>query len=239
MPPVFIPVGSEPIDFDAYSPCTPDDDGLVFVGANFNPQTLIHAYTSGIFPWFIQDGYPFWYCPDPRMVVFPSQIKITKSMRNVFNQRRFTYTSDTDFVTVMERCAATPRKGEHLTWIDDDFITAYTSLHKLGFAHSFECRLDGQLVGGLYGVAIGKVFFGESMFSTVTNASKAAFIQAVRFLDIQRFDMIDCQVYTDHLKSLGGVTIGRKEFLNRLSQSIMLPSLNGIKWTNIFNPDIL
>ncbi len=239
MPPVFIPDDGKPIDFTTFLTDLPDEDGLAFVGANFHPQTLINAYLSGLFPWFIHQGYPHWYCPDPRMVLFPEQLKISKSMRNVFNQKKFSFSADTHFNEVMKYCASVPRLGESMSWIDDHFLAAYQNLYRLGFAHSFESWQDGHLVGGLYGVSIGSVFYGESMFSLQPNASKAVFIQAVRFLSFHGFKMIDCQVHTRHLNTLGAINISRHDFLNLLDQWNQYPSLNGINWEALFNQSLV
>lgn len=234
MPPIFIPYEGGPIDFSQQEVIQPDEDGLAAIGANFHPETLLNAYSSGLFPWYISEGCPFWYCPDPRMVLFPADLKISSSMRAVFNKKKFSFSSDTAFNQVIQQCATVVRKGDRTTWIDSHFIQAYNVLHKHGYAHSFECWHESHLVGGLYGVAIGEVFFGESMFSLQPNASKAVFIQAVRFLSLNGFKMIDCQVYTDHLKSLGAGTIKRQAFLKLLAQCVLPPALNGMPWTLLF-----
>ncbi|MEP7320551.1 MAG: leucyl/phenylalanyl-tRNA--protein transferase [Saprospiraceae bacterium] len=234
MAPVFIPNTGVPIDFSQCSTEEYGPEGIVAIGANFHPQTLLNAYSSGLFPWYIYDGFPHWFSPDPRMVLFPQHLKLSKSMRNVFNQKKFNYTCDACFDRVIEACANTQRKNDVTTWIDQDFIEAYTQLHQFGFAHSFEAWQGEVLVGGLYGVSIGEVFFGESMFSTMANASKAAFIKAVRFLSLHQFKMIDCQVYSDHLSSLGAIPISRGDFQSMLAQGMKPSPLTGIHWKDLF-----
>jgi leucyl/phenylalanyl-tRNA---protein transferase len=230
----YIPNEGKPVDFNEFEYTMPDEDGLVCVGANFHPQTLVSAYMHGLFPWFIHDGLPFWYCPDPRMVLLPAKLTISKSMRKVLDRNTFTITCDTAFDLVIKNCAHVVRKGSFETWIDTDFIRAYNQLHHYGIAHSFEAWQQNELVGGLYGVSIGEVFFGESMFASITNASKAAFITGVKFLESKQFKMIDCQVGTAHLKSLGAEDMSRLKFLKLLSFDVLPPSLNNQCWTSLF-----
>jgi leucyl/phenylalanyl-tRNA--protein transferase len=203
-----------------FPPPLPDEpDGLIAVGGDLLPQRLIHAYANGIFPWFLtDDGDPVWFSPPHRMVLYPQQLHISRSMRKELNSGRFEYRENTDFVGVMNGCAATPRPGQPDTWITPPFIRAYTLLHRLGYAHSAETWLDGELVGGMYGVRIGRVFCGESMFMRVTNASKFAFINKVLQFDSQGIDLLDCQVYSDHVASLGASLIPRQQFLEVLKQ---------------------
>lgn len=234
MPAFFIPNEGKPIDFNDFDHTDPDDDGLVCVGANFQPQTLVGAYRHGLFPWFKHDGLPFWYCPDPRMVLMPDALRVSKSMKKELVRNTFSITCDTAFDQVIKNCATARRKGLAETWIDDDFISAYTLLHSFGIAHSFEAWQQNVLVGGLYGVSIGEVFFGESMFANVTNASKAAFIRGVQFLKSHHFKMIDCQVGTPHLKSLGAEDMPRDTFLKHLSIDVLPPSLNCTSWSSLF-----
>lgn len=234
MPPLLIQHDGYPVDFGSYDLEYDHEEGLVAVGANFYPETLISAYTSGLFPWFIQDKLPYWFCPDPRMVLFVDQLKISKSMRNVFNKNIFQYSCDTEFEQVISQCAYIERKGQQATWIDAHFKSAYIELHRLGYAHSFEVWSDRQLVGGLYGVGIGKVFFGESMFAKKDNASKAAFIQGVKFLNANGFEIIDCQVYSDHLSSLGAQNVDRKYFLAILKEHVLPSVLDGKNWKALF-----
>jgi leucyl/phenylalanyl-tRNA--protein transferase len=231
---VFIPDVGVPVDFSECDFVNFGEDGLTAIGANFLPQTLLNAYVNGLFPWYIHEGLPHWFSPDPRMILFPSHLRVSSSMRNVFNRHQFTYTCDIAFKKVMESCAQVKRKNEDSTWINQDFIKAYGQLHDYGYAHSFEAWHGDQLVGGLYGVGIGEVFFGESMFSILPNASKAAFIQAVRFLSLYEFKIIDCQVYTDHLSSLGAIPVDRHAFYDLLVTHVRLPSLNGTHWSELF-----
>ena len=234
MPTFFIPNEGKSVDFNEFEYTEPDEDGLVCVGANFHPQTLVSAYMHGLFPWFIHDGLPFWYCPDPRMVLLPGHLNVSKSMKKILERNTFTITCDTAFDLVIKNCAHVVRKGSLETWIDNDFINAYTLLHQFGLAHSFEAWHQNVLVGGLYGVSIGEVFFGESMFATVANASKAAFIAGVNFLESYQFKMIDCQVGTTHLKSLGAENMPRTKFLKLLAFDVLPPSLNNKNWSSLF-----
>ncbi|MCH1576823.1 MAG: leucyl/phenylalanyl-tRNA--protein transferase, partial [Flavobacteriales bacterium] len=177
------------------------EDGLVAIGGDLSPDRLLLAYERGIFPWSAPEDPLLWWCPDPRAVLRPQDIKVSKSMRNVLRKGTFTITFDTDFEGVIQGCAQRPDEG---TWITDDFIQAYISLHKLGFAHSAEAwDASGDLVGGLYGVSLGSMFFGESMFARSSNASKAAFIALSQHLSAHDFEWIDCQIMNPHLASLG------------------------------------
>ena len=189
-----------------------DENGIVAVGGNLSLGTLINAYSKGIFPWFNEGEIIQWYSPDPRFVLFPEKIKISHSMRNVFNKHSFKFTVDKAFTQVIHNCRISKRTGEPGTWISEDIENAYFELFKKGLAHSAEAWQNNELVGGLYGVLLGKVFFGESMFANKSNASKFAFINWVNTLKRNRIELIDCQVYTNHLKSLGAEFIPRKEF---------------------------
>lgn len=211
-------------------PSLAESNGLLAVGGDLSAGRLLNAYQSGIFPWFQEDGLFFWYSPDPRCVVLPSELKVHKSMRSVFNQHKFRYSIDTCFEKVMEYCAQTPRKGEHGTWINQDFMEAYWRLHSMGVAHSMEVWEGETLVGGLYGVSLGKMFFGESMFSRATNASKAGFITLVKALRQNSFVLIDCQLETAHLMSLGARRVRREWFLDALDRNAYEKTLIG-KWT--------
>ncbi len=216
MNPVFIPEPYKPVDFSDYLLDYSDPSGFVAYGANLLPDTLLNAYSMGLFPWYISGGAPCWYSPDPRLVLFPHKLRISKSMRNILKRSQYEVTCDRAFARVMMGCALTPRHGELDTWIDHQFLAGYNRMHQLGHAHSFETWKKDELVGGLYGIAIGKVFFGESMFSKESNTSKIAFIHAVRFLLLMGFEMIDCQIKTDHLVSLGAEEISREHFMIRL-----------------------
>jgi len=193
------------------------EDGLLAIGGDLHTDRLLLAYRSGIFPWFNDDDPPMWWCPDPRFVLFPEQLKVSKSMQQLLRREAFEFSVNTSFESVIAQCRMVSRKGQNGTWITAEVQQAYTNLHRLGFAHSAECRQDGKLVGGLYGVKMGKVFFGESMFSQVSNASKYAFIRYVQQLQQEGVVLIDCQVYTAHLESLGASMIPRRQFLDVLS----------------------
>lgn len=195
-------------------------EGLLAVGGDLSPERLLLAYRSGIFPWFNKDSLILWWSPDPRMVLFPQKIKISKSMRQIMSGTRFTLTRNRCFKEVMEACAEITRKGQEGTWITNSMKEAYLRLHELGFARSYEVWEDKELVGGLYGIDLGHVFCGESMFSKATNASKFAFIQLARDLEEKNYKLIDCQLYTKHLESLGAEEIPRKEFLKLLQNSL-------------------
>ncbi len=195
------------------------EDGLLAMGGDLAPERLIKAYRKGIFPWF-EDDMPLWWCPDPRFVLYPEELYISKSMQQVIRRKEFVFKTNTAFPQVIDNCRATPRMGQNGTWITPEVATAYKKLHTLGIAHSAEAWQDGQLVGGLYGIKMGKVFFGESMFSHVSNASKFAFIQYVEQLKLEGITLIDCQVYTSHLESLGARMIPRKLFCSLLDELI-------------------
>jgi leucyl/phenylalanyl-tRNA--protein transferase len=194
-------------------------NGLLSAGGDLSAQRLLHAYRNGIFPWFSVGDPILWWSPDPRMVLFPSDFKLTASLRKTLKKLKFEVRTDYAFEQIMRYCAA-PRAGETGTWIAEEMISAYCELHLLGFAHSIEIWMQDELVGGLYGVAIGKMFFGESMFSRRTDGSKIAFAHMVRQLERWGFDMIDCQMYTPHLASLGAREIPRTEFITRLQDLI-------------------
>lgn len=195
------------------------------IGGDLSPDRLLLAYERGIFPWSAPEDPLLWWSPDPRAVVRPADVKVSKSMRSILNKGQFTITIDTDFEGVIRGCADRPDEG---TWITDGFINSYRKLHELGFAHSAEARNDeGDLVGGLYGVSLGRMFFGESMFSRESNASKAAFILLARHLDTLDFHWIDCQIMNPHLASLGAVNIPRIQFLKVLEKGLEHPTHRG------------
>lgn len=193
-------------------------EGLLALGGDLSPERLLLAYQQGIFPWFNEDEPILWWSPDPRFVLFPSELKVSKSMRPYFNQGKFAVSFDTCFEAVMKSCGEVNRKGQDGTWITPEMLDAYTQLHRMGVAHSVEVWQDQDLVGGLYGIALGKVFFGESMFARVSNASKFGFISLVRQLSLRGFQLIDCQQQTRHLGSLGARPIARQEFLQILAR---------------------
>lgn len=193
-----------------------EPDGLLAVGGDLTEQRLIAAYRQGIFPWYSENQPVLWWSPDPRMVLAPKDIKISRSLRKTLRQNKFNVTFDQAFEQVISECAA-PRNYTDDTWITDEMKRAYTRLHNSGYAHSVECWKDKRLVGGLYGISIGKVFFGESMFSRETDASKVAFTYLVKHLKLWQYQLVDCQVYTEHLRSLGAYSIARNEFIKQIS----------------------
>jgi len=208
-----------------------DESGLLAIGGDLSIERLKLAYSKGIFPWY-EKGMPIlWWSPDPRMVLFPDRMIISHSLKQSIKKQYFSITIDTAFEKVIKNCAKTPRKGEKGTWITHEMKNAYIDLHEAGFAHSAEAWLDGELVGGLYGVAIGKAYFGESMFHHVTNASKVAFYHLVEKLGTWNFKIIDAQVYTNHLESLGGEMIPRSQYLHILEKALPVEDVTG-SWEN-------
>jgi leucyl/phenylalanyl-tRNA--protein transferase len=197
-------------------PSLSDPIGIVAIGGDLSPQRLLLAYAHGIFPWYQEPSPILWWSPDPRLVLFPGEIKISRSLERVIKKQLFTVTIDRAFGEVIRACAQTRDE----TWITTDMIEAYEALHKLGYAHSFESWHEGRLVGGLYGVALGRAFFGESMFSIKSDASKVALVRLAQHLARLGFDFIDCQTTTQHLKRFGAKEIPRKEFLERLSKAL-------------------
>ena len=196
--------------------------GLLAAGGDLSPQMLINAYARGIFPWY-NDGDPIlWWSPDPRMVLFPRELKIPRSLSKRLRRRDYVVAFDLDFDAVMRNCAV-PRSADGGTWITEEILTGYQRLHKMGLAHSVETRIDGELVGGLYGVALGRAFYGESMFTRVSDASKIAFAHLVRQLERWQFGVIDCQMRTPHLASLGAREIPRAEFRRHLDELVNCP----------------
>lgn len=191
-------------------------EGLLAVGGDLSPKRLMLAYKSGIFPWYNEGSLILWWSPDPRMVLFPDQIKISKSMRKVLKNNQFTLTKNTCFEQVIDQCAKVKRKHQDGTWITHEMKEAYLKLHQLGHAQSYEVWEKGELVGGLYGIDQGHIFCGESMFSLVNNASKYAFIRLAKELQQKKYRLIDCQLYTTHLESLGAREIPRSEFIEIL-----------------------
>jgi len=196
-----------------------EPDGLLAVGGDLSIDRLLIAYSKGIFPWY-EGKHILWWSPDPRFVLYPNEIKVSKSMKQLLKQEAFSFTIDHAFDMVISNCKTIRRKGQLGTWITNDVKKAYTLLHKNGFAHSAEVWKDGELVGGLYGVKLGKIFYGESMFSKQSNASKYAFIKFVEYLKNNGVELIDCQIYTEHLETLGARMIRREEFTKYLKQLI-------------------
>ncbi|SFD05797.1 leucyl/phenylalanyl-tRNA--protein transferase [Chitinophaga sp. CF118] len=189
-----------------------DSDGLLAYGGDLSSERLLLAYREGIFPWY-NEPPALWWSPNPRFVLFPNEIKISASMKQVFKKNLFTITFDKDFEGVIAGCKEAYRPGQAGTWITSEVEAAYTKLHKEGYAHSVECWHNGELAGGFYGLQLGKCFFGESMFARISNASKAAFITFVQRAQEEGIQIIDCQVYTEHLASLGAEFISREEFI--------------------------
>lgn len=192
-------------------------NGLLAIGGDLSAPRLLHAYQRGIFPWFSENEMIHWWSPDPRMVLYPSEFHISRSLRKSIRKNNFYYSMDQAFEKVIQACAE-PRIKQQETWITKDMQQAYIGLHHMGKAHSIEIWRENQLVGGLYGIAIGRVFFGESMFSRVTDASKAAFFALSRILDKSGFKLIDCQVYSEHLETLGAREIDRPLFEKQLQR---------------------
>ncbi|TAE57444.1 MAG: leucyl/phenylalanyl-tRNA--protein transferase [Bacteroidetes bacterium] len=199
-------------------PAWAEPDGMLAVGGDLRPERLLLAYQNGIFPWYSRNEPILWWSPDPRFVLYPEQLYVSKSMKQVLKRETFRITFDQKFREVIGHCGKTRRPGQRGTWITHDMLEAYCTLHERGFAHSVEVWENEKLVGGLYGVSLGKAFFGESMFAHVSNASKAGFITLVRNLQERGFQLIDCQVYTEHLESLGAVLVPRERFLEELSE---------------------
>lgn len=211
------------------SPEYAEEDGLLAVGGDLSEKRLLLAYSMGIFPWY-SEGYPIlWWSPDPRLVLFPGELKVSRSLKQSIKKNPFKITMDTAFEEVIRNCAGVRRRNNEGTWITGDMIEAYIRLHRSGFAHSVECWHEGELSGGLYGVSIGKAFFGESMFSKKSNASKVAFVKLVQQLAGWGFKIIDCQVTTGHLISFGAREIPRSEFMKILKDSLKMRGFNR-KW---------
>lgn len=204
-------------------------NGLLCAGGDLSPERILDAYSHGIFPWFSEGDPILWWSPDPRMVLFPEELKVSRSLRKTVDRGPYETRFDTAFRRVIEECSA-PRDGQSGTWIVPEMVEAYTRLHRLGFAHSVESWKDGELVGGLYGIALGDVFFGESMFSRASDASKVALVRLVERLRARGCRMIDCQQATAHLASLGAREIPRSAFAQRVQESIQYP-LTGQRWT--------
>ena len=193
-------------------------EGIIAIGGDLSPERLLLAYQNGIFPWFNEDEPILWWCPPERMVLFFEDLKISKSMRNVLNQNKFKVTFNTSFKEVITNCKVAKRKDQPGTWISNEMLEAYCKLNEMGIAKSVEVWQNDELVGGLYGIDLGTVFCGESMFSNVSNASKVAFIHLSKQLQQANYKLLDCQVYNEHLASLGCVEINREEFLEILNE---------------------
>ncbi len=209
-----------------------EPDGLLAAGGDLSDERLMAAYRNGIFPWYNPGDPILWWSPDPRLVLFPEELKVSKSMRPYFNQHKFDLSYDQCFSEVIKACSSTFRPEQQGgTWINENMIAAYTRLHESGIAHSVEVWKDGSLVGGLYGIGLGKVFFGESMFTRVSNASKYGFISLVRLLKANGYVLVDCQQETKHLVSMGARNISRKQFLQLVKENIDQGGLPREQWT--------
>ncbi|MCP5048543.1 MAG: leucyl/phenylalanyl-tRNA--protein transferase [bacterium] len=222
--PIFL-LGEEPV----FPPAQlASQEGIVATGGDLSPLRLLNAYASGIFPWFTEDEPILWWSPDPRAVLLPGGLHISGSMKKLLKKRSFQVTLDQCFADVLRHCAS-PRKGQAGTWLTDEMQAAYIQLHEMGYAHSVEVWQSDQLAGGLYGVSLGKCFFGESMFTKKSNASKFAFIALARLLFQKEFLMIDCQVPNEHLDRLGVNAVPRTDFLDLLKKGLKHESITG-KW---------
>ncbi|HSR67914.1 MAG TPA: leucyl/phenylalanyl-tRNA--protein transferase [Acidobacteriota bacterium] len=213
-----------------------EPDGLLAVGGDLSLERLLAAYSQGIFPWYSEESDILWWSPDPRMVLKPGKMHVSRSLAKAIRQERFQVRVDSAFSQVIRHCADNPRPGRQSTWITDDMLQAYGRLHQAGFAHSLEAWQDGRLQGGLYGVSLGGMFFGESMFSLASDASKVTLAALSRGLQKWGFDLIDCQVPSPHLKSLGCREMSRRRFLKRLRQSLQRPTRKGPWPEKRFNP---
>ncbi len=212
-----------------FPPVEHAEDGLLAVGGDLSPDRLVLAYSLGIFPWY-DEGQPIlWHSPDPRMVLLPGELRVSKTLRRTLRQGRFRITADTVFDRVVRSCASAPRSGQKGTWITDEMRVSYLALHRRGLAHSIEAWTDADLVGGLYGVSLGGVFFGESMFSLAADASKVALVTLVEQLRGWDFSFIDCQVRTEHLARFGAVDWPRDQFVEALQAALLRPTHKG-RW---------
>ena len=211
-------------------PALADPDGLLAVGGDLRPERLLAAYAQGIFPWYDDRSPILWWSPDPRLVLAPRELHVSRSLARTLRRGTYRVTADEAFPRVIRRCAEKGRPGQRGTWITDEMTDAYCELHRLGFAHSFEAWEGDALVGGLYGVSLGTVFFGESMFADAPDASKVAFARGVAWLASRGVGLVDCQVRTDHLVSLGARELPRREFLARVEAALGAPTLRG-RWS--------
>jgi len=216
-----------------------NESGLLAIGGDVSPGNLLLAYSQGIFPWYSDDEPVMWWSPNPRMIMKPADFKASKSLKKLVREGKYSFRIDTAFAEVMHQCAHSPRSGQIGTWITPDLTAGFIALHESGFAHSFEVFVDNKLVGGLYGLAIEKVFFGESMFYQLANASKLAFYHFIEFLKQNDFKLIDAQQETTHLKSLGAYTVTREDFIDLLNIYVSEPSLCGNWGTKVFRKIIL
>lgn len=211
-------------DFPPVTQALSNPAGLLAAGGDLSAEWLVTAYSKGIFPWFNNDQPILWWSLDPRMVLFPQELRIPHSLKRVMRKRQYEIRVDTAFKQVIEGCSR-PRAGQDGTWISPQMIAAYTELHRLGVAHSIETWINGELAGGLYGIALGRVFYGESMFTQVADASKIALVHLVRQLERWQFNVIDCQMNTAHLARFGAREIPRADFMQLLAQGIQAPAV--------------
>ncbi len=227
------------LDEDDYfvfpDPRSADAQGIVCSGGNLSPGLILSAYRQGLFPWFSEGEPILWWSPDPRFVLEPAHLHVSATMRKVLRRRDWEWDLDRDFEAVIRHCSKTFRPRQRGTWITAGMIEAYIELHRRGFAHSIEVRLDGKLAGGFYGLSLGSIFFGESMFSLVDDASKVAFIPFIRYIEEQGFTLVDSQVYTDHLAGLGAAETSRESYLGLLARALDEPTRRG-NWGRLF-PD--
>ena len=222
-----IPWLGKSLTFPPLTRALQEPNGLLAAGGDLSPERLLEAYSRGIFPWYSPEQPILWWSPDPRMVMFPDEFAPRRSLAKVLRNREYEVRCDTAFEQVMRACAATPREGQDGTWITEEILAGYCGLHRQGHAHSIETWIDGRLVGGLYGVALGRAFYGESMFAHATDASKIAFSHLVHFLQTRACGIIDCQMRTDHLASLGAREISRQEFATHLADLTKQPAMQG------------
>ncbi|HKK32530.1 MAG TPA: leucyl/phenylalanyl-tRNA--protein transferase [Desulfomicrobiaceae bacterium] len=211
-------------------PSLAEPDGLLAVGGDLSVDRLVLAYANGIFPWYAENSPILWWSPDPRLILLPGDVHVPRSLRRVLNQGRFQITADKAFDRVVRNCAKVDRNEGYGTWLVPEMIAAYEELHRIGLAHSFEAWHDGALVGGLYGVALGRAFFGESMFHLVADSSKVAFVSAAAMLARRGYELIDCQQTTAHLLRFGGFETDRADFLDRVERALKHPTDQG-SWT--------
>ncbi|AEV27308.1 leucyl/phenylalanyl-tRNA--protein transferase [Azospira oryzae PS] len=214
-------------EFPPLATALSEPNGLLAVGGDLAPERLLAAYRRGIFPWYSPGEPILWWSPDPRMVLFPAEFKVSRSLGRTLRRGGYEVRLDTAFARVIAACAQTPRRGQHGTWIVPEMQAAYRRLHELGLAHSVETWVDGELVGGLYGIALGRMFYGESMFSWRSDASKIAVAHLARYLERLGFGMVDCQMHTAHLASLGAREIPRDDFIARLDALVAAGPASG------------
>lgn len=219
------------LEFPDTNDALDDPNGLLAIGGDLRPARLLAAYRRGIFPWYSEGQPILWWTPDPRLVIVPEELHIGRTTRKLINKKRFAIRVNTAFDEVIDQCASIDRDGESGTWITDEIIEAYQHLHTLGYAQSVEAWQDGTLVGGLYGINLGRAFFGESMFSHCSGASRVAFAVLAQQLKRWQYSLIDCQIKTDYLSSFGGKEITRKEFEQRLDEAIPAQS-DAVNWAD-------